>query len=90
MGFGFLWLALGAVLAVIPYKLAGAEAGQPGALFLPYGLFCLVLGLLFTMAFVRNETDAKLRDIAVYVVGGRRRGPRADRLPRRHTSTRAS
>jgi ABC-type transport system involved in multi-copper enzyme maturation permease subunit len=70
MYFGFLWLAVGAALALVPYKLAGMEAAATGALFLPYGLFCLVLGLLFTMAFVRNETEARMRDIAVYVVGG--------------------
>jgi ABC-2 type transport system permease protein len=69
MGFGFLWLILGAILAVIPYKLAGAEAATPGALFLPYGLICFGLGLLYTMAFVRNETEVKMRDRAVYVVG---------------------
>jgi ABC-type transport system involved in multi-copper enzyme maturation permease subunit len=70
MGFGFLWLGLGAILALLPYKLAGSETATTGALFLPYGLFCLVLGLLFTMAFVRNETEVKMRDIGVYVVGG--------------------
>ena len=53
------------------------------ALFLPYGLFALVIGLCFTMAFVRNETDVKTRDIAVYVVGAS--GPDwPDRLHRRH------
>jgi ABC-type transport system involved in multi-copper enzyme maturation permease subunit len=66
---GLAWLGLGAVLALVPYKLAGAEAATTGALFLPYGLFCFVLGLLFTMAFVRNETEARMRNIAVSVVG---------------------
>ncbi len=69
MLFGGLWLALGAVLSLVPYKVAGAEAASVGGLFLPYGLFALTLGLLFTMAFVRNETDVKTRDLAVLAVG---------------------
>jgi ABC-type transport system involved in multi-copper enzyme maturation permease subunit len=64
MGLGFFLLIAGGALSLWPYKEAGT-----GALFLPYGLFCFALGLLFTMAFVRNETEAKVRDIAVYVVG---------------------
>jgi ABC-type transport system involved in multi-copper enzyme maturation permease subunit len=69
MVFGLLWLATGAVVSLVPYKLAGAEAATTGALFLPYGVICLALGLLFTTAFVRNETEARQRDIAVYVIG---------------------
>ncbi len=70
MAFGFLWLALGAVLSLIPVKLAGMETSAVGVLFLPYGLFCFVLGLFFTMAYARNETEATVRDYAVFVVGG--------------------
>ncbi|HKI31952.1 MAG TPA: ABC transporter permease [Gemmataceae bacterium] len=67
MGLGFLLLALGAGLSVLPMLVKGTPAASR---FLPVGLPCFVGGLLFTMAFVRNETDAKLRDIAVYVIGG--------------------
>jgi len=70
MGFGILWLTLGAILSLVPYKLTGTETAATGALFLPYGLLCLALGLMFMMAFVRNETEAKVRDLAVYAVGG--------------------
>ncbi|HEX5269913.1 MAG TPA: ABC transporter permease, partial [Gemmataceae bacterium] len=70
LGFGLAWLATGAVLSLIPVKLAGMEASAVGALFLPFGLFCFLMGLLFTMAFVRNEAEAKVRDLGVFVVGG--------------------
>jgi hypothetical protein len=69
MGFGFLWLALGVVGSLIPYKVAGAETATVGALFLPFGLLALLPGLLFTLAFIRNETDVATRDLASYVVG---------------------
>jgi ABC-type transport system involved in multi-copper enzyme maturation permease subunit len=70
MLFGGLWLVLGAILSLVPSRYGGSETAVAGALFLPYGLFALVLGLLFTMAFVRNETEVKTRDLAVFVVGG--------------------
>jgi ABC-2 type transport system permease protein len=70
MALGLLWLALGVGLTVLPYQAAGMASARAGALFLPYGFVCLVLGLLFTMAFLRNETEAKPRDIAVYALGG--------------------
>jgi ABC-type transport system involved in multi-copper enzyme maturation permease subunit len=69
MVFGLLWLATGAIVSLVPYKLPGMETAVSGALFLPYGMVCLVLGLLFTMAFVRNEVEPRQRDMAVYVVG---------------------
>jgi ABC-type transport system involved in multi-copper enzyme maturation permease subunit len=63
MAFGGLWLLLGAFFSLVPW------GGPVGAKFLPYGLTFLVLGLLFLMAFVRNETDAQLRDGATYALG---------------------
>jgi ABC-type transport system involved in multi-copper enzyme maturation permease subunit len=69
MGLGFLLLAAGALLSLVPYRLAGTDAAAVGALFLPAGPLALVLGLFFTMGFVRNETEAPLRDLAVHVIG---------------------
>jgi ABC-type transport system involved in multi-copper enzyme maturation permease subunit len=62
-----LLLALGAGLSVLPMLF---KSDPSATRFLPWGLPCFLLGLLFTMAFVRNETEAKIRDIAVYAVGG--------------------
>ncbi len=70
LGVAVLWLALGVILSLVPYKLAGMDTTAVGALFLPYGLLCLALGLAFMMAFVRNETEAQFHDLAVYAVGG--------------------
>ncbi len=64
MSFAYLVLALGALLSVVPYK------GPAFGLFLPYGLCLLLVGLLFQMAFVRNEVEAKTRDYALYALGG--------------------
>lgn len=61
---GFLWLAVGALVSVLPIK------GPAFSAFLPYGFSCFVLGLLFLLPFVRHETDAKLRQIALYTLGG--------------------
>jgi ABC-type transport system involved in multi-copper enzyme maturation permease subunit len=67
MGLGLLLLALAIGLSVVPMVYKGDPAASR---FLPVGLLCFIGGLLFTMAFVRNETDVKLRDIAVYVIAG--------------------
>jgi ABC-2 type transport system permease protein len=64
---GLAWLGLGLLLSLLPatgVKLF-ANAG-----FLPFGLFGLVLGLLFLLAFSRNETDTWVRDMVTYAVGG--------------------
>ncbi|MFL5243253.1 MAG: ABC transporter permease [Gemmataceae bacterium] len=64
MVFGYLWLVIGAIVSVIPAD------GHAGARFLPYGFTCFSLGLLFVSAFLRNETEARQRDLAIYVLGG--------------------
>ena len=58
-----MFLGLGVLLAIIPYPTVGSQ-------FLPNGAICFVLGLLFTLAFVRNETEAKFRTMATNVLGG--------------------
>jgi ABC-type transport system involved in multi-copper enzyme maturation permease subunit len=64
---GLLLLALGAGLALLPMAI---KASAAASMFLPWGLICFVLGLVFTAAFVRNETEAKARDLAVHIIGG--------------------
>ncbi len=48
MAFAYLCLVLGAFLCILPYN------KQPGALF-GQGFLCLFLGLMFLLAFLRNE-----------------------------------
>jgi ABC-type transport system involved in multi-copper enzyme maturation permease subunit len=62
MVFGYAVLALGVFLAVVPYQ------GHMGSLF-AQGFACLLLGLLFLLAFLRNEDDARLRKTAESVIG---------------------
>jgi ABC-type transport system involved in multi-copper enzyme maturation permease subunit len=64
MAFGYVWLIVGIGVSVLPIN------GPAGAGFLPKGIPCLFLGLLFLMAYVRNETEEIYRDVAVYVMGG--------------------
>ncbi len=54
MLFGSVVVIVGVFLAVVPYN------GQMGSLF-GHGFLCLLLGLLFLLAFLRNETDAWMR-----------------------------
>jgi ABC-2 type transport system permease protein len=62
MVFGYVALIVGAFLAVVPYNnRAGALFGQ--------GFLCLSLGLLFLLAFLRNETDEWMRNLAQIVIG---------------------
>src|SRR4051812_32060888 len=70
MGFGFAWLALGLILSVVPYRAAGMESAQVGGLFLRYGVVSLVVGFLYTLAFLRNETETKFRDLGINILGG--------------------
>ena len=64
MVLGFAGLLAGAVATLLPYQ------GPVGHWFLPHGAVGLSLGLLFLMAFLRNETDEDVRSRALYVVGG--------------------
>src|SRR5262245_13854336 len=64
---GLAWLGLGILLSLLP---ATGVKMFANAGFLPFGLFGLVLGLLFLLAFSRNETDAWVRDMVSYGVGG--------------------
>ncbi|HTU88929.1 MAG TPA: ABC transporter permease [Gemmataceae bacterium] len=63
MGFGYLCLIAGGFLAVVPYN------KQPGALF-SQGFMFLFLGLLFLLAFLRNEDDPWFRRMAENIIGG--------------------
>src|SRR5262249_46921891 len=69
MWMGLAWLALGAALSVWPVH--GSEGEWVyGTQFLPFGFFGFALGLLFLLSFIRNETDAHVRDLVSYLVGG--------------------
>jgi len=63
MAFGYLCIVLGGFLAILPYN------KQPGSLF-GQGFLCLFLGLLFLLAFLRNEEDAWFRTLAENIIGG--------------------
>jgi ABC-2 type transport system permease protein len=64
MAFGYVWILVGIAVSVLPL------GGQPvGSQFMPKGVPCLILGLLFLMAFIRNETEDIFRLTAVRVVG---------------------
>ncbi len=63
MTFGYLCLIVGGFLAIVPYN------KQPGALF-GQGFFCLFLGLLFLLAYLRNEEEAWWRNLAENIIGG--------------------
>ena len=61
---GYLWLAAGILVTVLPIK------GPSGTQFLPYGYVCLTLALLFLLPFLRNETDKKWRGSTLFLLGG--------------------
>jgi ABC-type transport system involved in multi-copper enzyme maturation permease subunit len=62
MVFGFLVFALGVLLAVLPYP------NHAGDQFLK-GFVCLLLALLFLLAFLRNEDDPWLRNVVLTFLG---------------------
>lgn len=59
--FGVGWLLVGIVMSMIPTA--------AGTHFVPYGFVGLLLGLFFLMPFVRQETDVRWRNSAVWTVG---------------------
>jgi ABC-2 type transport system permease protein len=63
MIFGYAALAVGIFLAVLPYP------QQMGDLFWA-AFLCLTVGLLFLLAFLRNEEDERLRHTAQNIIGG--------------------
>jgi ABC-type transport system involved in multi-copper enzyme maturation permease subunit len=63
--FGALWVVGGLVMALLALFAGARMAG----FFMP-GAGALGLGLLFVLAFLRNETETDLRTMAINVVGG--------------------
>jgi ABC-type transport system involved in multi-copper enzyme maturation permease subunit len=63
--FGFLLLAAGGLLAVIPGKDL-----PTGFLFLPYGFLCLMVALPFLLAFAHNESDETWHQRTTLLLGG--------------------
>jgi ABC-type transport system involved in multi-copper enzyme maturation permease subunit len=62
MVFGYLAVAVGAFLCLLPYEKVGDQFGP--------GFLLLMLGLFFLLAFLRNETETKYRDAAHWIIGG--------------------
>ena len=65
---GLAWLALGVLLSIWPARVGDGNL-EYGVRFLPFGFFGYVLGLLFLLAFIRNETEVQVRDVITYLVG---------------------
>jgi ABC-2 type transport system permease protein len=57
-------LAAGILFRLLPFH------GEVGLLFLPAGVPCFIVGLLFLLAFARHETEAALHDVVERAVGG--------------------
>ncbi len=64
LGLGVLWLAMAAVVSVVPAH------EQLGFFFVPYGVLGFLLGLVFLLAPIRHETEARWRDIVFYTLTG--------------------
>src|SRR4051794_23351665 len=62
--FGFILAFPGVVVSLIPAQ------GAVGGLFLPWGFVCLVLGLVFLLAFSRHEDDPFWRRMTATTLGG--------------------
>jgi ABC-2 type transport system permease protein len=63
MAFGYLALAAGGFLCVLPYPNHVGDQFGPGFL-------CMTMGLLFLLCFLRHEDDEYIRNVAMYVLGG--------------------
>jgi ABC-type transport system involved in multi-copper enzyme maturation permease subunit len=64
MAFGFAWIIFGLAISFLP------ASTLRGAQLQPLRLPSIFLGLLFLIAFLRNETDAYVRDVVTYIIGG--------------------
>jgi ABC-2 type transport system permease protein len=62
MLFGFATLALGVALSLIPYPQTVGDQMR-------WGVPCLVVALLFLLAYLRNEEEPFLRDLAQKILG---------------------
>jgi ABC-type transport system involved in multi-copper enzyme maturation permease subunit len=60
---GLVLAAIGLFLRIVPV------AGTTGGAFLPYGIFLLMLALLFLLAVLRNEDSPLLHNVLLRVVG---------------------
>jgi ABC-type transport system involved in multi-copper enzyme maturation permease subunit len=63
-GFGLIFAVMGVVVSLLPAQ------GFVGGLFLPWGFICLVLSLVFLLAYSRHEDDPLWEKVTVYTVGG--------------------
>jgi hypothetical protein len=63
MVLGFVGLAAGALLCVHPYLKRESPSFR-------YGFLSLAVSPLFLLAFLRNETETRVRDIVQYLLGG--------------------
>jgi ABC-type transport system involved in multi-copper enzyme maturation permease subunit len=68
MALGFACLLVGIVLSFATLRFPDGSPAY-SKLFLPAGLPLTLIGLLFLIAFLRNETDVKLREITLSVLG---------------------
>jgi len=62
--FGYALAAVAVLFAVVPFGERPA-----GALFVPWGLVCLVMALLFLLPFARNETEGRWHRAVLMVIG---------------------
>lgn len=67
--FGLAWLVVGLGVSLSGNAFPGIQ-GDPFAKFVPYGILCFLLGLLFTLAPLRKETQAEWHDWPLRALGG--------------------